>query len=116
VLTAGLDLGNVPSELEKPVSKEELETNPLIQPESRVLSVTAFVVKPVNGFGLQIRVSDGSTLLILPAMQIVEDPDEEPLPELADWELSSPSGLLSAGPGLVWSFKLSSGSSSHPQS
>jgi hypothetical protein len=115
VLTAGVDLGNVPSELGKPVSKKELESNPLIQPESRVLSVTPFVVKPVNGFGLQIRVSDGSTLLILPAMPDVEEPDDETLPELADWELSSPGGFLSAGPGLVWSFTPSSDSRSHPE-
>ena len=110
VLTAGIDLGDVPSALGKPVSKEELEANPFIQPESRVLSVTPFEVKPVDGFGLEIRVSDESTLLLFPAVPEIEEPDDEALPQLADWELSSPGGLLSAGPGLVWSYKPSSGS------
>ena len=115
VLAAGVDLGNVPTGLGKPVSKEEVETNPLIQPESRVLSVTPFVVRPVNGFGLQIRASDGGTLLLLPALPEVEEPDDEGLPRLADWELSAPGGLLSAGPGLLWSFKPSSGSPLFPE-
>jgi len=112
VLAAGLDLGNLPTELDKPLAKEELETIPLVQPEARVLSVKPFVVQPVNGFGLEIRASDGSTVLLLPSMSDAEEPDDEGLPPLADWELSSPTGLLSAGPGLVWSFKPFSRSSS----
>jgi len=114
VLAAGLDLGHVPSGLGTPVSKEELERSPLIQPESRVLSVAPFVVTPVDGYGLQVRFSDASTLLLIPATPEVEEPGDEALPSLADWELSSPAGLLSAGPGLVWSFKPSPGPPSHP--
>lgn len=103
VITAGE--GSIPTEMGKPVSKQELESNPLIQQGSRVLSATPFAVKPANSFGLQIRVSDGSTLYILPSDSEVEEKGDEGLPELADWELSSPNGLLSAGPGLVWSFR-----------
>src|SRR5438128_334047 len=52
-----------PSEaaLGTPLRKEELESQKLIEPDSRVLMATAFIVKPVNGFGLQLRLSDGST-------------------------------------------------------
>lgn len=109
VLTAGIDLENLPSGLGKPIRKEDIEANPLMQPEARVVSPTPFVVKPVNGFGLQLRFSDGSTFLILPTF-----PEEEPAEgavagiALADWELLTPEGLLSAGPGLKWTFQPSS--------
>ena len=105
VLAAGLDLDAVPNGLGQPIRKEELEADPRIQPESRIISASPFVVRPANGLGVQLRFSDGSTLLILPAPVEIEELDDESLPELADWELASPDGLLSAGPGLIWSFK-----------
>jgi hypothetical protein len=105
VVTAGINLDNHPNGFGTPIRKQDLESESLIQPESRVLSATSFVVKPVNGFGLQMRLSDGSTVLILPTVPEAEEPDEASLPELADWELASPNGLVSAGPGLIWSFK-----------
>lgn len=104
VLSSGLDLDNIPNEFGKPISKETLEANPPIQIGTRVLSATPFVVKPVNAFGLEIRVSDGSAILIFPTLPDAEEPEEEGLPEIADWELNSPNGLLSAGPSLVWTF------------
>jgi hypothetical protein len=109
VLTAGLNSETLPDRLGKPIRKEELEANPLISPQSRVVVVTPFVVQPINGFGLQLRFSDGSTLFILPTLP--EPAPEEAHPDIvvADWELSCPQGLLSAGPGLNWSFKPSSG-------
>jgi hypothetical protein len=88
-----------------PLRKEELESRRLIEPDSPVLTATAFIVKPVNGFGLQIRFSDGSTLLVLPTIPEPDEPEDDGLPELADWELLGPGWLLSAGPGLVWSFE-----------
>jgi hypothetical protein len=105
VLTAGIQGENLPCGFEKPIRKEELEANPLIPLESRVLTVTPFVVKPVNGFGLQLRFSDGSTLLILPTLSESELAGTSPEIPLADWELASPQGLLSAGPGPSWSFQ-----------
>ena len=86
------------------LSHEELEAGPFIEPGSRVLAASPFVVKPVGGFGLELRMTDGSTLLILPAAAEPDEPGDEGLPELADWELSTPRGLLSAGPNLQWSF------------
>ena len=88
----------------KPLGKEELETGRFVGPDSRVLVATPFVVRPVDKFGLQLRMSDGSTLFVLPANPEPDEPGDEGLPELADWELSTPRGLLSAGPELVWSF------------
>jgi hypothetical protein len=105
VLTAGVLVGGVPAALGKPLSKEELENRQFVKPESPVLAAIPFEVKPVNGLGLQLRMSDGSTLLILPSPPEPEEPEDEGLPELSDWELLSPGGLLSAGPGLTWSFK-----------
>lgn len=104
VLTAGLDGESLPHGLGKPIRKEELEANPHISAESRVLAATPFVVKPVNGFGLQLRLSDGSSLLILPTIADAEIDASTPEIALADWELTSPQGLLSAGPGPNWSF------------
>jgi len=104
VLSSGLDLDNFPNEFGKPLSKETLEANPPIQTGTRVLSATPFVVKPVNSFGLEIRVSDGSAILIFPTLPDIEEPEDEGLPELADWELNSPNGLLNAAPGVVWAF------------
>jgi hypothetical protein len=114
VLTSGINLGELPSGFGKLIRKEEFETDPFICPESRVLSVAPFVVKPANAFGLQLRTSDGSALLILPTVP-EEEPDDETIPEIAvaDWELVSPGGILNAGPGLNWSFKPSSALGSH---
>ena len=88
-----------------PLGKEELESQTLIEPESRVISATPFIVRPANGFGLQLRLSDGSSLSVLPTTRGPDEPADEGLPELADWELLSPVGLLRAGPGLAWSFE-----------
>jgi hypothetical protein len=105
VLTTGVLVGGLPAALGNPLPKEELESRQFIEPESRVLAAIPFEVKPGNGFGLQLRMSDGSALLILPSSPEPEEPEDEGLPELSDWELLSPRGLLSAGPGLIWSFK-----------
>lgn len=88
----------------KPLRKEELEQASLIEPDSRVLSATPFLVKPAGRFGLELRMSDGGTLSVFPAPPEPDEPADDDLPELADWELSSPQGFLTVGPGLAWSF------------
>ena len=105
VITAGVPVELMPAGLGQPLRKEDLETKPFIEPESRVLAAVAFPYRPLGAFGLQLRLSDGSSLLVLPTPQEPDEPGDEGLPELADWELSSPRGLLGAGPGLKWSFK-----------
>jgi hypothetical protein len=109
VLTAGALPEFVPAKFGKPLSNEELESKQFVEPESRVVLATPFIVKPVNGFGLQLRLSDGSSLLVLPTAHEPDDEKDEALPELADWELLTPRGLLSVGPGLKWSFKPATG-------
>jgi hypothetical protein len=111
-VTAGLFPDSLPVDLGKPLSNQDFEKNPIIQTESRVVEANPFPIKPINGFGLQLRFSDGSSLLILPTPPEAYEPGDEALPELADWELLSPRGLLSAWPGLHWSFKPSAGDGS----
>ena len=110
VITAGLPSEEALDGLGKPLEKTELETNPLLQPDSHVLSATPFPVIPRNGYGLQVKFSDGSTFLILPSAAEPDEPEDELLPPLADWELSSPRGLLAVGPELTWSFQARSAS------
>lgn len=104
VVTAGEVFAPAPPAFGQCLQKEELEAGRFVEPESRVLAASPFVVKPVDGFGLQLRMSDGSTLLVLPTTPDPEEVDCPELPALADWELSTPRGLLSAGPDLQWSF------------
>ncbi len=105
VLTAGEMFNPSPLQFASPLRKEELESGIFIEPESRVFSATPFLVKSVEGFGLELCMSDGSTLLVLPTAQERDGPEDEGLPKLADWELLSPRGLLRAGPGMEWSFE-----------
>lgn len=105
VVDAGVLGDPFTTSLGMPLSKVELESRPLIVPESRVLSATPLVVKSIPAIGLQVRFSDGSTLLVLPTIQEPDEPEDEGLPPLADWELLSPGGDLKAGPGLEWSFE-----------
>lgn len=90
------------------LSKEELESGRFIVAGSRILRVEAFPAGPAEALGLKLQFSDGSALVIQPTISVSvdEEPDEsdeEELPEIADWELSTPNGHLSAGPGLSWS-------------
>ena len=105
VVNAGVLLDSSKAELGVPLLKEELETKKFIEPGSLVLMAAPFIVQPVDGFGLQLRLSDGSLLSVLPIIPEPDEPEDEGLPELADWELVTPHGLLSAGPGRKWSFE-----------
>lgn len=92
-------------EFGRTLSNEELESARFLEPESRVTGAWPFVDNHKGGFGLQLWMSDGSNLTVLPSGPEVEEPGDEELPRLADWELSSPHGLLRAGPDLQWSFE-----------
>ncbi len=116
VVTAGVVLDAPSSAFGMTLNKKDLESGTFIEPESRVLSATPFVVKAVGGFGLQLRMSDGSTLMVLPATPEPDDPGDEALPQLSDWELLSPRGLLSAGPNLEWVFTPNKNASPHQES
>jgi len=87
------------------LSKEELEKGEFIERGGHVLSATPVHVRPVEGFGFHLLMSDGSAIFVFPIVQEPDAPEDEDLPELADWELLSPRGFLRAGPGLQWSFE-----------
>ena len=48
----------------------------------------------VDGYGLQMLLSDGCRLTVFPTPAEPDEPGEEGLPELTDWELLSPHGTL----------------------
>ena len=104
VIWTGAELAPEALPAGKLLRNQDLEAGAFLQPEIRVVAASPFVVKPANGFGLHLRMSDGSTLLVLPAPPEPEEPGVEELPPLAAWELATPLGLLSVGPGLEWSF------------
>jgi hypothetical protein len=105
LITAGVLHDPLPPGFGQPVTRQELEDGGIMAPLSRVQSATPFVVEPAGGFGLQLVMSDGSSLLVLPRSPQSEESDEADLPELADWDLLGPHGLLRAGPHLEWSFE-----------
>jgi len=92
----------------KSLDKRELEKLPLVKPQSRVVSVTPFEITPIRAFGLDLRLSDGSALIVLPTLPVPDTPEEIALelPQLADWELLTPRGLVSAWPDLKWTFEV----------
>ncbi|HEX4610878.1 MAG TPA: hypothetical protein VH092_21995 [Urbifossiella sp.] len=98
------DPGPAPGEGMTLLTKTEIEANPLVAVGSRVLDAEPFRVLPRDSYGLLLRFSDGSVMYAIPASpETAGEPDD--LPELADWELNTPNGLLSAGPGLTWEFR-----------
>ncbi|MEX0718578.1 MAG: hypothetical protein WD066_18440 [Planctomycetaceae bacterium] len=98
----------------KTIDNEELETGRFIAPDSPVFEATPFVVAPVEAIALRLRFADGSELEVIPGPPEVDEPGDEALPEIGDWELLSPAGLLTAGPRLRWSFEPAGGSSDPP--
>lgn len=104
VVSAGVPVDLAPSQFAEPISKDDLERRAFIEPESRVLAAIPFIVRPWNGYALQMTLSDGTKFLILPSLPQPDEEEIESLPELADWELISPRGQLSVGPELKWSF------------
>jgi hypothetical protein len=87
--------------------KQRIETNPHIEPGSRLLEAIPFTFWSNRSIAVQLGFSDSSSLFVFPtAEEGVEENDEtEALPEIADWELILPDGLLNVGPGPVWSFE-----------
>lgn len=108
MLSHGVDRGDGPSGNGVPPRGMDFEAAELIRPGSRVVFAAAFAVTQPHGFGLQLGLSDGSAVHVLPApdeADEVGEAEDKSLLELADWELLSPSGQLSAGPGTGWTFK-----------
>jgi hypothetical protein len=98
--------------LGEPLLPANVETEQTITPGARVTAVIPFRVErpPVNGIGVRVDLSDGSSLVVVPTPE--ESPEPAPagttLYEIADWELHTPHGTLQVGPGLKWHFTPSS--------
>jgi hypothetical protein len=76
----------------KPLGKEEIAKE-LIRPGLRVVAVTPFIIPEPESFALRLDLADRSTVVVIPTV------DESEI-ELADWELATPRGTISVGPGL----------------
>ncbi len=112
--------GPVPLVESRPVvgrllTNEEVEKGQFIEPGSRVLMAEPFPVRPSEGVGLQIKTSDGSSLVVLPSTQEADVEEEKDLPALTDWNLLSARGLVEVGPGFRWSFEPHRPSSNEPR-
>lgn len=96
-----------PDDIATVLSSDEIEKKELVAPDALVVDVRPFIDKSTDRFGLLIILSDGSRVLVLPASPSEPEngEDEAELPQLADWELLTPHGLISAGPGDAWSFE-----------
>ncbi len=100
--------GLLPEELagasRQPLTPADLAAGPLVSPDARVVAASPFVFEAVLGYGLELVLSDGSRITILPSAAEPPEPGDEALPEIADWELLSPQGSLKVGPGTKWTF------------
>jgi len=93
---------------ERRLTKEEkvgLETNPPIPAGCDVVAAVLFVNASGQHLVLEVMLADGSSIWITPPSTEVDEPGDDGLPEIADWELFTPNGFLSVGPGLAWSFE-----------
>ena len=63
----------------------------------------------VDGIGLRVELSDGSTVIVIPtpdeADPLADVPPQTTVFEVADWELKSPHFTLQVGPGQKWHLK-----------
>lgn len=110
VLWDGVASNRGRSSIASPICNDELEKHPIVSPESRVLTASPITIEEVGRsskrrFGLALHFSDGSWLEVLPDSSEPDRPGDERLPEVADWELLSPYGLLRVGPGSCWEFE-----------
>ena len=108
VVTAGIPDQEAPASFGEQLRKEDLEQGAFIAPESRVLTAIPVALPRFDGFALEIRLSDGSALFALPGRSDLADADrsvDDKALEVADWELLVPRGVLSAWPGLRWTFE-----------
>lgn len=95
---AGLVPPEMPTSFGQKVKAEDLKPGVFVEEGARVVGATPFLFRPAGGFGLQLFLSDGSQLTVIPT------PDEGE-GELTDWELISPHGVLRIGPGPKWGYE-----------
>lgn len=103
IITAGVNPDTPPTGI--PMTKEQIEADPLIRRDSHVVAVTPFLLKQSDAVGLRLSTADGSTLSVLPNDTERDEDSDDSLPPIADWELITPNGVIEAGPGVRWSFR-----------
>jgi hypothetical protein len=104
-IMSGLIPGNVPPAFGQPLSREDWASGAFAEPGSPVHRATPFLHVPVGGIGLQLILSNGTQLTVFPTSPEPDQPGDENLPPLADWELLTPRGFLRVGPGTGWEYE-----------
>lgn len=86
---------------------DDLLADRLVKPGTPVERAAAYPSEDSGGYVLFIGFADGSRLAVRPEKASTEEPSDadDPLPEIADWELLTPYGrYLRVGPGAEWSY------------
>jgi len=86
----------------KLIDEKDIETGNFLTPGVLVYEPFICTVKQVDGIGLRLDMTDGSSVLIVPAPDEPLEANSPELPEIADWELETPLGTLRVGPGQQW--------------
>jgi len=86
------------------MTKNEIRQGGMVEEGSRVVTATPFVWGRVGGTGIQLVMSDGSTIVAIPESPEAVHESADGFPELASWELLGPYGILKVGPGVKWEF------------
>lgn len=95
-----------PNPAGQPLNAAALESGSFVAAGAYVLAAevleytTDHPRRVADGYGLQLALSDGSSLMVLPLAA-----DRIPTEGLADWQLLTPAGFLETGPGPVWRFE-----------
>lgn len=100
VYAAGVEIDGIPPDTGRPVTREEIEAGAFVEFGTRVAAAVPFRFRTVPGYGLELALTDGTTLIVFP---VAGDPAPD-LPPVADWELTTPRGVVSVGPGAEWKF------------
>lgn len=95
----------------EPIGRANAVAECPIMPGARPTAMNPFLyTRPgVDGIGLRVELSDGSTLIVIPTPDEPEPtaglPPDTTVFELADWELKTPHFTLQVGPGQKWHLK-----------
>lgn len=103
IMSNGLVSTNDTDSVGKSFDIAELEDSRYVAEHARIIAVDCYPVKPFEGIGLSLKLSDGTQFQIIPIPPDREN--DEHGPPVADWQLLTPRGFLQAGPGSIWSFE-----------